>query len=123
MGPSQGAMWVIPPAMVSDLGRDRETALCAYRLATDLAMAVGATSAGVLAADLGAEAGLRACALAFVMAIGLTLAAGDSHRAALVRALHRFRAGRLVRRHPPEVADRPISPAPTDCRVLPASGR
>jgi predicted MFS family arabinose efflux permease len=122
MGPSQGAMWVIPPAMVSDLGRDREAALSAYRLATDLALAVGATSAGVLAADLGAQAGLRACALAFVMAILLTLAASDSHRAALVGGLHRFGpAGWLARRRPPEVPDPPLGPAPTD-GVLPASG-
>ena len=79
MGPSQAAIWVVPPAMVSDLAEDREAAVCAYRLATDVAFGCGATGAAVIGSALGGTAGLAAAAGGFVVAIVLTLVVGETN--------------------------------------------
>jgi MFS family permease len=79
MGPSQAAIWVVPPAMVSDLAEDREAAVCAYRLATDVAFGCGATGAAVIGSALGGTAGLAASAAGFVLAVALTLVVGETN--------------------------------------------
>lgn len=87
MGPSQASIWVVPPAMVSDLSEDREAAIAVYRVAADIAFGFGAMGAAALGSALNGKDGLAASAGGFALAIVLTLLVGESNP-------HRTRARR-----------------------------
>jgi MFS family permease len=79
MGPSQAAIWVVPPAMVSDLSEDHEAAVCVYRLAADIAFGFGATGAAALGSVFGGANALAVSAAGFAVAIVLTVVVGESN--------------------------------------------
>jgi hypothetical protein len=88
MGPSQAAIWVVPPAMIGDLAEDREAGLSAYRLASDAAFCFGATALAAVGSALGGRNALAMSAVGFVVAIALGAVVGESnpHRRRSARA-------------------------------------
>ncbi|GAA1280759.1 hypothetical protein GCM10009609_50830 [Pseudonocardia aurantiaca] len=77
-GVTVGATWVLPVAMTVDLAADREPALAAYRIASDVGMLAGGLLAGAGIAAAGIDGALLGMAGLLLAGLVLALAVGET---------------------------------------------